>query len=153
MSTADVILVAAIVMLAIGFAALIVVLLRVHDTTTHLRREVTDLRDETRMLIDDLRLSTDEARDSVDEARQDLERFDKVLGSAEAIGDAVGSTVARSAFSSPAIKAAGLARGASRTVARLRRKSPAEARRVIEVPRGSDHRVRELPKEQRRKRA
>ncbi len=40
MSTADVILVAAIVMLAIGFAALIVVLLRVHDTTTHLRREV-----------------------------------------------------------------------------------------------------------------
>ena len=51
MSAGELLLVAAIVLLAIGFAALIVVLLRVHDTTTHLRREVTDLRDETRMLI------------------------------------------------------------------------------------------------------
>jgi hypothetical protein len=153
MSTGELLLVAAIVLLAIGFAALIVVLLRVHDTTNHLRREVTDLRDETRMLIDDLRISADEARDSVDEARHDLERFDKVLGSAEAIGDAVGATVARSAFSSPSIKAAGIARGVSRTVARLRGKSAQEARHVIEVPRGSDRDVRELPKQQRRKRA
>lgn len=153
MTTGEVILVAAIVILAVGFAALIVVLLRVQDTTNHLRREVTDLRDETRMLIDDLRISTDEARDSVDEARNDLERFDKVLGSAEAIGDAVGSTVARSAFSSPAIKAAGLARGASRTVARLRGRSGPDVRQVIEVPRQSDRPVQELSKEQRRKRA
>ncbi len=153
MSTGDLLLVAAIVLLAIGFAALIVVLLRVHDTTNHLRGEVTDLRDETRMLIDDLRVSTDEARNSVDEARHDLKRFDKVLGSAEAIGDAVGSTVARSTFSSPAIKAAGLARGASRTVARLRGKPAPAARRMIEVPRGSDREIRELPREQRRKRA
>jgi Sec-independent protein translocase protein TatA len=120
MSTAELVVVAAIVLLAIGFAALIVVLNRVLDATGQLRREVTDLRGETRMLIDDLRISTDEARESVDEARHDLERFDRVLGSAEAIGDAVGSRVARSAFSSPAIKAAGLARGASRTLARLR---------------------------------
>ena len=153
MSTGEILLVAAIVLLALGFAALIVVLLRVHDTTNHLRREVTDLRDETRLLIDDLRMSTDEARESVDEARSDLERFDKVLGSAEAIGDAVGSTVTRSAFSSPAIRAAGLARGASRTVARLRGKSNSEVRQVIEVPRGADRAVRELGHEQRRKRA
>ncbi len=154
MTTGEVLLVAAIVLLAIGFAALIVVLLRVHDTTNHLRREVTDLRDETRMLIDDLRISTDEARDSVDEARHDLERFDRVLGSAEAIGDAVGSTVARSAFSSPAIKAAGIARGASRAVARLRGKSVASSRHVIEVPRRSersDGAVRELPRDQRKR--
>lgn len=158
MTTGDVLLVAAIVLLAIGFAALIVVLLRVHDTTTHLRRDVTDLRDETRLLIEDLRLSADQARDSVDEARHDLERFDKVLGSAEAIGDAVGSTVARSAFSSPAIKAAGLARGASRTVARLRGKSAVadrsvNDRNVIEVARASKRPVRELPQQSRRKRA
>ena len=153
MTTGEVLMVAAIVLLAIGFAALIVVLLRVHDTTNHLRSEVTDLRDETRTLIDDLRASTDEARDSVDEARQDLERFDKVLGSAEAIGDAVGSTVARSAFSTPAIKVAGLARGASRTVARLRGKPGPVEHEVIEVPRGSDRAVRALPQEQRRKRA
>ena len=153
MTTGELLIVAAIVLLAIGFAALIVVLLRVHDTTNHLRREVTDLRDETRMLIDDLRLSTDEARDSVDEARHDLERFDKVLGSAEAIGDAVGSTVARSAFSSPAIKAASLARGASRTVARLRGRSEQTPRHVIEVPREQARTFGELPREQRRKRA
>jgi len=153
MTTTEILMVSAIVLLAVTFALVIVVLLRIQDTTQQLRREVTDLRDETRMLIDDLRLSTDEARDSVDEARHDLERFDKVLGSAEAIGDAVGSTVARSAFSSPAIKAAGIARGASRTVARLRGKPPAEVRHVIEVPRGSDHQMRELTKEQRRKRA
>ncbi|MEP1125653.1 MAG: hypothetical protein ABJH68_17370 [Ilumatobacter sp.] len=154
MTTGELLLVAAIVLLAIGFAALIVVLLRVHDTTSHLRREVTDLRDETRALIDDLRISTDEARHSVDEARHDLERFDRVLGSAEAIGDAVGSTVARSAFSSPAIKAAGIARGASRTVARLRGKPAASRRNVIEVPRRSqrsDRVVGELPRDQRRR--
>ena len=148
MSTGEVLLVAAIVLLAIGFALLIVVLLRVLDVTGHLRNEVADLRGETRMLVDDLRVSTDEARETVDEARQDLERFDRVLGSAEAIGDAVGSTVARGAFSSPSIKAAGFARGASRTVARLRRKSPSE-QSVIDVSR----RAGELPSEARRKRA
>ena len=148
MSTGEVLLVAAIVLLAIGFALLIVVLLRVLDVTNHLRNEVADLRGETRMLVDDLRVSTDEARETVDEARQDLERFDRVLGSAEAIGDAVGSTVARGAFSSPSIKAAGFARGASRTVARLRRKSPSE-QNVIDVSR----RAGELPSEARRKRA
>ena len=65
-------------------------------------------------------MTTDEARAAVDEARADLERFDRVLGSAEAIGDAVGGRVARTSFSSPMIKAAGLARGTSRTISRLR---------------------------------
>jgi len=136
MTAGDLVVVLAALLLSIGFAALIVVLLRVLDTMRDLRAEVTDLRGETRLLIDDLRISADDARESVDEARHDLERFDRVLGSAEAIGDAVGSTVARSAFSSPSIKAAGLARGASRTVARLRRKpSPTD---VIDVGRGAE---------------
>ncbi|MGA9277659.1 DUF948 domain-containing protein [Ilumatobacter sp.] len=148
MTAADLVVVLAAVLLSIGFAALIVVLLRVLDTLRALRSEVDDLRDETRMLIDDLRISADEARESVDEARHDLERFDRVLGSAEAIGDAVGSTVARSAFSSPAIKAAGLARGASRTMARLRRKPTGSS--VIEVGRTPSD---ELPTPTGRKRA
>lgn len=148
MTAAELVVVLAAVLLSLGFAALIVVLLRVLDTIRDLRKEVADLRGETRMLIDDLRISADDARESVDEARQDLERFDRVLGSAEAIGDAVGSTVARGAFSSPSIKAAGLARGASRTVARLRRKSPPQ-RNVIDVNRHAG----ELISEPRRKRA
>jgi hypothetical protein len=46
-------------------------------------------------------------------ARSDLERFDRVLGSAEAISDAVEGSgrVARTAFSVPVIKMAGLATG------------------------------------------
>lgn len=148
MTAADLVVLLAAVLLSLGFAALIVVLLRVLDTIRDLRTEVEDLRGETRMLIDDLRISADEARESVDEARHDLERFDRVLGSAEAIGDAVGSTVARSAFSSPAIKAAGLARGASRTMARLRRKSTGAG--VVQVGRATTD---ELPSETGRKRA
>ncbi|MFK7916797.1 MAG: hypothetical protein AB8G14_01870 [Ilumatobacter sp.] len=148
MTAAELVVVIAAFVLIVGFTALVVVLLRVLDTVGLLRREVTDLRDETRSLIDDLRISTDDARDTVDEARHDLERFDKVLGSAEAIGDAVGATVARSSFSTPAIKAAGLARGASRTVARLRGKAREPQRNVIDVARTTEF----LP-EQRRKRA
>ena len=120
MTAGDLVVVLAAVALLIGFAALIVVLLRVLDMLRDLRREVADLRAETRPLIAELRSTTDEAKSTVDEARHDLERFDKVLGSAEAIGDAVGARVTRTAFSSPAIKAAGLAKGTSRAWSRLR---------------------------------
>ena len=113
-------LVVAAVLCSIGFAALIVVLMRVLDTLRDVRREVDQLRMETTPLIRELLDTTDEARATVDEARADLERFDRVLGSAEAIGDAVGGRVARTSFSSPMIKAAGLARGPSRTISRLR---------------------------------
>ena len=123
MTAGELVVVLAAVLLAIGFAALIVVLLRVLDTLRDLRRDVIDLRQETRPLLDELRATTQHAQSTVDEARSDLERFDRVLGSAEAIGDAVGGRVARTAFSSPAIKAAGLAKGASRTWARLRGRS------------------------------
>ncbi len=108
------------VLCSIGFAALVVVLMRVLDSLRDLRREVSDLRSETRPLLNDLRISTIEARETVDEARSDLERFDRVLGSAEAIGDAVSVHVAKTAFSAPMIKMAGFAKGTSRTFARLR---------------------------------
>jgi uncharacterized protein YoxC len=108
------------VLCSIGFAALVVVLIRVLDTMRDLRREVDGLRSETRPLLHDLRATTEEARDTVDEARVDLERFDRVLGSAEAIGDAVSVHVARAAYSAPMIKAAGFAKGTSRVWARLR---------------------------------
>ena len=115
------------VLCSIGFAALVVVLLRVLDALRDLRREVSDLRSETRPLLHELRVTTVEARETVDEARSDLERFDRVLGSAEAIGDAVGVHVAKTAYSTPMIKFAGLAKGTSRTLARLRGASPSSA--------------------------
>jgi hypothetical protein len=157
MSAGDLVVVIAAFVLICGFTALIVVLLRVHDTLRDLRKDVVDLRAETAPLLHEMRNTTDAARLTVDEARRDLERFDKVLGSAEAIGDAVGSRVARTAFSSPAIKAAGFAKGTSRAWSRLRGKpversliapDPITAGNVIDV---RDH--GERTPERRRRRA
>jgi hypothetical protein len=124
MTAGDLAVTLAALLCAIGFAALIVVLMRVLDTLKALRLEVESLRRETGPLLVDLRESTDEAREAMDTARDDLERFDRVLGSAEAISDAVegSSRLARRAFSAPMIKAAGIATGTTRTVRRLRRK-------------------------------
>ena len=57
----------------------------------------------------------------------DLDRFNRVLGSAEAISDAVSGSgrVARVALSAPVIKAAGIATGTGRVVRRLRGKGAA----------------------------
>lgn len=110
------------VLCALAFAALAVTLMRVRDTLVDLRSEVVALRRETAPLIEELRNSADDARDAVSTARADLDRFDRVLGSAEAISGAVGRSnrVARTALSAPMIKAAGLATGTSRAVKRLR---------------------------------
>ena len=124
MTAGDLAVVLAAVLCSVGFAALIVVLLRVLDATRSLRDEVAALRQETHPLLAELRASTADAKSAVVEAREDLERFDRVLGSAEAISGAVagGSRVARAALSAPVIKTAALATGTSRAVSRLRRK-------------------------------
>jgi hypothetical protein len=124
MSAGDLAVTLAALLCAIGFAALIVVLMRVLDTLKALRVEVESLRRETGPLLLDLRQSSDDAREAMDVARDDLERFDRVLGSAEAISDAMEGSgrIAKRAFSAPMIKAAGIATGTSRTVRRLRRK-------------------------------
>lgn len=122
MSATDLTLVVAAVLCVLGFAALIVVLVRVLDTLRTVRDEVTSLRSETRPLLAEMRATTADAKATMTEARHDLERFDRVLGSAEAISDAVDGSgrVARTAFSTPAIKLAGLATGATRAAHRLR---------------------------------
>ena len=124
MTAGDLAIVLAAVLCSIGFAALIVVLYRVLDTMRSLRNEVVSLRQETGPLLDELRSSTADAKAAVTAARGDLERFDRVLGSAEAISGAVagGSRVARAALSTPVIKTAALATGTTRAVRRFRRK-------------------------------
>lgn len=138
MTAGELVLVVAAVLCSIGFAALIVVLLRVLDALQAVRAEVDDLRAETTPLMRQMLVTTDEARQAVLEARADLERFDHVLGSAEAIGDAVGGRVARTTFSAPVIKAAGFVRGTSRTISRLRGAAPSAA--VGPVPAITPHR-------------
>jgi hypothetical protein len=120
----DLAVVVAAVLCSIGFAGLIVVLWRVLDTMRALRTEVEALRQETGPLLLELQASTVDAKAVMAEAREDLQRFDRVLGSAEAISGAVagGSRVARAALSTPMIKTAALATGTSRAVGRLRRK-------------------------------
>lgn len=115
MTAGDLAVTLAAVLCAIGFAALIVVLVRVLDTLKALRSEVDALRSETQPLLAELRASTDAAR-------TDLERFDRVLGSAEAISGAMegSSRVARTAFSAPVIKLVGFATGTRRAARRLR---------------------------------
>jgi hypothetical protein len=126
MSAGDLAVTLAALLCTIGFAALIVVLVRVLDTLKALRGEVESLRQETRPLLAELRDSTVEARTTMAVARSDLERFDRVLGSAEAISGAVEGSgrVARTAFSTPVIKMAGLATGTTRAVRRLRGRAP-----------------------------
>jgi hypothetical protein len=125
MTAGDLAVTLAALLCAFGFAALVVVLVRVLDTLKALRLEVESLRTETGPLLAELRETTDEAREVMNAAREDLDRFDRVLGSAEAISDAVDGSgrLARRAFSVPMIKAAGIATGTGRTVRRLRRRT------------------------------
>jgi len=123
MTAGELVLVVVAVLGTLAFAALAVTLVRVRDTLRDVRHEVATLRAETAPLLAELRDTTAEARATVSTARDDLDRFDRVLGSAEAISGALGqgSRVTRTALSAPMIKAAGLATGTSRAVRRLRR--------------------------------
>ena len=123
MTAGELAVVLAAVLCCIGFTALIVVLLRVLDTMRSLGAEVATLHQEVQPLLAELRASTDDAKATMAEARGDLERFDRVLGSAEAISGAVagGGRVARAALSAPVIKTAALATGTTRAMRRLRR--------------------------------
>lgn len=123
MTAGELAILMAAVLCCLGFAALVVVLSRVLDTLRSLRAEIVTLRAETKPLLRDLNASTREARDALQEARNDLDRFDLLLGSAEAISDAVsgGGRVARAALSAPVIKTAALATGTRRAWRRFRR--------------------------------
>lgn len=125
MTAGELTLVVAALLCVIGFAALVVVLIRVLDTLTTLRTEVAVLRAETGPLLAEMRTSTESATAVVAQARSDLDRFDKVLGSAEAISGAMsgGGRVVRVALSTPVIKTAALATGTSRAMRRLRSKN------------------------------
>jgi hypothetical protein len=120
------------VLCCIGFAALVVALLRVLDMLHSLRDEVAHLRAETTPLLAELERSTTSAAAVIDTARSDLDRFDRVLGSAEAISSAVSGSgaIARAALSTPVIKTAALATGTQRAWRRLRRRDRVEIERT-----------------------
>ncbi len=115
MTASELALVVAAVLCCLGFAALVVTLREVLSALRELRGSVEMLREDTQPLLNEL-------RDSVDVARDELQRFDRVLGSAEAISQAVEGTsrVARAALSTPVIKTVAIATGSRRAASRLR---------------------------------
>ncbi len=117
MSAGDLALVLATVLCALGFTALVVALIFVFRSLTELRGAVDRLAAETEPLLAEMRRS-------LEEARGDLDRFNRVLGSAEAISSSVegASRVARVAFATPVIKTVAIASGTSRAARRFRRR-------------------------------
>jgi len=120
MTASDLAIIVATVLCALGFAALVVALMYVFRVLGELRAAIDELSDQTRPLLAEL-------RSSVDSARDDLDRFDRVLGSAEAISSSVegASRVAKAALSAPVIKTVALASGTRRAARRLRKRERA----------------------------
>jgi hypothetical protein len=116
MTAGDLALVLTTVLCVFGFIGLALVLMRMLQAMRELQAAVDDLRAKTEPLLEEL-------RDSVEEARDDLDRFDRVLGSAEAISARMdgASRMARAALSTPVIKTVALATGTGRAARRLRR--------------------------------
>ena len=124
-SGTDTALVVVLVLCAIAFAALLLVLYRVLVALADLRADLALLEAEIVPMVGELRTATEETRSIIDTARGDLQRFDRVLGSAESISEAVAETsrVARTVLSAPVIKAAAVASGTKRAVSVLRGRS------------------------------
>jgi len=117
-------LVVVLVLCAVAFAALVLVLSRVLVALADLRSDLEVIESRLLPMVDELRDATRESRDIIDVARGDLKRFDKVLGSAESVAEAVADTsrVARTVLSAPVIKVAAAATGTKRAFSVLRRR-------------------------------
>ena len=117
-------LVVVLVLCAVAFAALVLVLYRVLVALADLRSDLEVVESRLLPMVDELREATRESRDIIDAARGDLKRFDKVLGSAESVAEAVADTsrVARTVLSAPVIKVAAAATGTKKAFSVLRRR-------------------------------
>ena len=117
-------LVVVLVLCAVAFAALVLVLYRVLVALADLRTDLEMVESRLLPMVEELRQATHETREIIDTARGDLKRFDKVLGSAESISEAVADTsrVARTVLSAPVIKVAAVATGTKRAFSVLRRR-------------------------------
>ncbi len=121
MNGSDYAIMLGLVVCVMAIIALVVVLVKVLDALKMLREGLEVLDTRLLPLVADLRDATDETREVIDDARDDLERFDRVLGSAEAISGAVADTslVARTVITTPIIKAAAFVRGAGAALSGL----------------------------------
>lgn len=131
MTSGDVAIVIGLVLCIAAFTALVVVLVRVLQALGELRRDLAHFRNEVVPLVDELRHAADETRGVIDGAREDLARFDRVIGSAESVSEALADTsrVARTVLSVPVIKAAAIASGTKQAVTSLTSKNSPDVSR------------------------
>jgi predicted PurR-regulated permease PerM len=129
MTGRDIAVIVGLVMCFFAFAALSIVLLQVVSALRELRTDLDLFESRVLPLMEDLRDATDETREVVDEAREDLERFDRVLGSAEVVSTALADTsrVARTVITSPLIKTVAVIRGVSRGLRKFTTSTPTQA--------------------------
>ena len=119
MDTGDVLAVVAATVVAILAGVLIATLYSLTRTLQTLRTTVEHLREETVALLDD-------AHDAVREATVEVDRIDRLVGSAEKINDAVDGAqrMAYKTLASPVVKAMAFGSGVSRAAQRIREGEP-----------------------------
>jgi hypothetical protein len=123
MQTSDVIAIVVATLVAILTGALVAALYTLVGTLRRLRSTVVNLQEETLALLDD-------AHDAVRAAATEVDRIDRLVGSAERINDAVDGAqrIAYRTLASPVVKAMAFSSGVSRAAQRLRDgESPAPA--------------------------
>jgi uncharacterized protein YoxC len=115
METSDVIAIVVVTLVAILTGALLAALYALVRTLAALRTTVDSLREETLALLDD-------AHDAVRDAAIEVDRIDRLVGSAEKINDAVDGAqrIAYKTLASPVVKAMAFGSGVSRAAHRLR---------------------------------
>ncbi len=115
METGDVLAIVAATVVAILCGVLIAVLYALAGTLRELRTTVHTLREETVALLDD-------AHDAVVGATREVDRIDRLVGSAERINGAVDGAqrMAYKTLASPVVKAMAFGTGVSRAAQRIR---------------------------------
>lgn len=100
----------------VAVVAIVVALGRLLASVRALRRSLDELNAQVVPLVDDLRVA-------LEEANEELDRIDRLVGSAESISATVDATskLAYRALSAPVIKTVAVTSGASRAARRLRR--------------------------------
>jgi predicted acylesterase/phospholipase RssA len=100
----------------VAVVAIVVALGRLLSSVRALQASLEELNAQVTPLVDDLRVA-------LEEANEELDRIDRLVGSAESISATVDATskLAYRALSAPVIKTVAVTSGASRAARRLRR--------------------------------
>src|SRR5262245_9517294 len=119
MTASDVLAIVAATLVAVLGGALIAALYALVGTRRQLRAAVVPLQDQTQAPLDD-------AYDTLRDATHEVDRIDRIVGSAEKINGAVDGAqrLAYRTFANPVVKAMAFGSGVSRAAQRIREGEP-----------------------------